>query len=280
MHGEPMRERSQHSRELETAPRNESVNRPPLADMRIVSKSFVAADGVHRLILRDIGFTVSAGEVIALLGPSGTGKSTTLRILLGLDEAYEGHTRLAAKRVGVMFQEPRLLPWMDVAANIRVVVPAGQPMPDLAALLERVQLGGAASLLPRQLSLGMARRVALARALAVSPDLLVLDEPFASLDARMGAALAEVVARHAQDTASAVLMATHDLTQALQIATRVLVLAGRPATLAADIPVPREADSGAKAMLQARLLRQFAFLAGGNSAKSGPDQLPPALSVA
>jgi NitT/TauT family transport system ATP-binding protein len=275
-----MPERIQHTDDGATAFQNGSLTRSPLADMRLLSKSFATADGAQRVVLRDIAFAIAPGEVVALLGPSGTGKSTTLRILLGLDVAFEGQTGLAARRVGIMFQEPRLLPWMDVAGNIRVVVPAGQPMPDLAVLLESVQMSGAESLFPRQLSLGMARRVALARALAVSPDLLVLDEPFASLDVRMGAALAEVVARQAQARAAAALMATHDLAQALQIATRVLVLAGRPATLAADVAVPREADSGVRAMLQARLVRQFAFLGGANSAKSGPDQLPPALSVA
>jgi NitT/TauT family transport system ATP-binding protein len=128
------------------------------------------------------------------------------------------------------------------------------PQPDIGSLLETVQLGHAGGLRPQQLSLGMARRVALARALAISPDLLVLDEPFASLDMRLGAALAEGVAGWARRTGAAVVLATHDLAQALERVSRLLILAGGPATLCADVPV-----NGDPA-LYARLVTDFAFL--------------------
>ena len=149
--------------------------------------------------------------------------------LLGLDKAYEGHVHHDIRRVGVVFQEPRLLPWMTVEDNIRLVVTHDMKPPDIRFLLETVQLGHAAALRPRQLSLGMARRVALARALAISPELLVLDEPFASLDARLGAALAESVAHWANSTGAAVIVATHDLAQAMQRVSRLLILSGVPA---------------------------------------------------
>jgi len=225
-----------------------------MLSLRIDRKVFASRD-----VLRDIEFAVRGGEVVALLGPSGIGKSTVLRMLLGLDRAYDGQVRIAARRVGVMFQEPCLLPWLDVAANLRLVVGRGDPAPDIGALLDRVQLPGAAALFPRQMSLGMARRAALARALAVSPDLLVLDEPFASLDARMGAALADVVAEQARAAGAAVLMATHDVGQALTVASRLLILAGEPATLADDVAVPE--DPGARAALRGALTARFAFLA-------------------
>ena len=122
-----------------------------------------------------------------------------------------------------------------------------------------VRLPDAGGLYPRQLSLGMARRAALARALAVSPEVLVLDEPFASLDPQLAAALADVVERWTRDTGAAVLLATHDLAQALQLASRVLVLAGTPATLAADVAVPAGSDAAARAALHAKLTGQFRF---------------------
>jgi NitT/TauT family transport system ATP-binding protein len=242
----------------------------PMLSVRIDRKAFASRRGDARQVLRDIAFSVHGGEVVALLGASGSGKTTTLRILLGLDPVYEGEMRINARRVGVMLQEPLLLPWLDVAANLRLVVPRGDPAPDIGALLNRVQLPGAAPLFPRQLSLGMARRAALARALAVSPDVLVLDEPFASLDARTGAALGQVVADHAKSDGAAVLMAMHDVGQALAIAARLLILAGQPATLAADLTVP--ADAGRRAALLTSLTTAFPFLTGDRPDEAYPDQ--------
>ncbi|HEY4171673.1 MAG TPA: ATP-binding cassette domain-containing protein [Rhodopila sp.] len=234
--------------------------------MRIDRKVFVAPDGVGREVLRDIGFSIAGGEVIALLGASGIGKSTMLRILLGLDAGFGGWVRDSGWRIGVMFQEPRLLPWLTVAENLRLVMTDRVPRLDVGGLLETVRLPGAGGLYPRQLSLGMARRVALARALAVSPELLVLDEPFASLDTQLAAALAEVVGRWTRDTGAAVLVATHDLAQALQLASRVLVLSGVPATLAADVAVPAGGDV---ATLRARLAGEFPFFTAGDAGLAG-----------
>jgi NitT/TauT family transport system ATP-binding protein len=230
-------------------------------EARIDRKVFVAADGTRRQVLRDIRIAIAGGEVIALLGASGIGKSTTLRILLGLDQAFDGDVRGRDWRIGVVFQEPRLLPWLTVADNLRLVVTDRMPRPDIEALLAMVRLPDAGGLYPRQLSLGMARRAALARALAVSPELLVLDEPFASLDPQLAGALADVVGRWTRDTGAAVLVATHDLTQALQLASRVLVLAGAPATLAADVAVPAGRDVAA---LRVRLAGEFPFFTAGD----------------
>lgn len=239
-----------------------------MLDVRIDRKVFVPESGDGRCILADIAFRAMPGEVIGLLGASGAGKSTLLRIVLGLDMGFSGHVRRDFRRVGVVFQEPRLLPWLTVADNIRLVVTDDMPRPDIDGLLETVQLGHAGLLRPGQLSLGMARRVALARALAVSPELLVLDEPFASLDARLGALLADGVARWSRDTGATVVLATHDLAQALDRVSRLLILAGSPAALHADVPVP----SGGNAALQARLLEQYAFLGADNGAKPDLEQ--------
>jgi ABC-type nitrate/sulfonate/bicarbonate transport system ATPase subunit len=224
-------------------------------------------------VLRDIRFAARAGEVLALLGPSGMGKSTTLRIIMGLDRDFTGHVHRPPGRLGVMFQEPRLLPWLSTADNLRLVA-EDLPAAHIEALLAEVGLEGTGPKLPRALSLGMARRAALARALAVAPELLVLDEPFASLDARRTAELAAVVARRARDGAAIVVMATHDLAPALAIADRILVLAGRPATLAADIARAEYPDPAA---LRRALLARFPFLTAPDGAETeAEDQaLPP-----
>ena len=222
-------------------------------NVRITGRSYLG-----RAVLGDIAFEAGPGEVLALLGPSGTGKTTTLRIATGLDRGFGGAVSRPAGRLGVVFQEPLLLPWLDVAANLRLVEP-GLDDAAITRLLDVVGLPETAHLLPRQLSLGMARRIAFARALAVRPSLLVLDEPFASLDPRLAALLATVTTEAARDLRCTVLMATHDLDQAVQVAGRILILAGTPASLAADVacpPVPGRAAF-------ARSLRiRFPFLEG------------------
>ena len=205
-----------------------------------------------RHVLAGIRFAAKPGEVLALLAPSGTGKTTTLRILLGLDKDFSGSVAVPRGRVGAVFQEPRLLPWLDVAANLRLVAPELRAV-DIESFLHLAGFSDTAGLLPRALSLGMARRVALARALAVRPALLVMDEPFASLDTRLAAQLGRDITAHARTIGAVTVMATHDLEQALTIADRVLVLGGcAPATLSADL---RAAETSAAAMR-----REFAFL--------------------
>jgi ABC-type nitrate/sulfonate/bicarbonate transport system ATPase subunit len=240
-----------------------------MLDVQIDRKTFLTESGAERTVLHDVRFSIARGEIVGLLGASGVGKSTMLRILLGLDEAFEGQVRRDCHRIGVVFQEPRLLPWLTVAENIQLVVTADMPQPDIEALLATVRLPHVARLRPRQLSLGMARRVALARALAISPDLLVLDEPFASLDTRLGAGLADGVAAWAHQTGAAIVLATHDLAQALERVSRLLILAEMPATLCADLPVP-EAGDGA---LYTKLCHDFAFLRADSSQPA--QQAPP-----
>lgn len=216
----------------------------------ITTKSFGA-----RPVLAEVRFNARPGEVLALLAPSGTGKTTALRIVMGLDRDFSGSVERPAGRIGALFQEPRLLPWLSVAANIRLVAPE-VTQAAMDALLADVDLHGQGDLLPKQISLGMARRAAIVRALAVGPSLLVLDEPFASLDPGLAARLASTVMRQARGIGATVLMATHDLDQALAIADRILVLAGTaPATLVADI-----ASSAASA---GEIRTRFTFLEGG-----------------
>ncbi len=224
-----------------------------MLDARITTKRLPSGD----VLLRDVHLTAGPGEIVALLGASGTGKTSTLRILLGLDGDFEGTVRRSATRVGAVFQEPRLLPWRSVADNIRLVIPSGQNTPDIGALLRDVGLVGSETLYPGQLSLGMARRAALARALAIAPDLLVLDEPFASLDPGTSGVIAACLASVQRTRRAAIVIVLHDIDLATALATRIVVLAGRPATVAYQADIAAGAD---RATVRAELIRQFPFV--------------------
>ena len=235
-----------------------------MLDVHIDAKVFPSpGHGAARQILRDVAFRAVQGEVLAILGPSGMGKSTILRICIGIDRDFQGSVHLPPGKLSVMFQEPRLLPWLTVEENLWLV----QPGLDVAAVLREVLLPSVEKSLPSALSLGMARRVALARALAVDPKILVLDEPFASLDQSLGNALGARIADRALRHDTLVLLSTHDVDQALAMATRILVLADDPATLSADIAVPSRRAGAETSRLRQDLLMRFAFLGSQEMAK-------------
>jgi len=198
----------------------------PAARVRGLTKAF----GDH-LVFDRFDLDVARGERVAILGASGCGKSTLLRCIAGLEHADDG-TIATQGDVGVVFQEPRLFPWLTVEKNVAFGARTNEERARVPGLLGLVGLGHAGALLPKALSGGMAQRAALARALVRDPDVLLLDEPFAALDAlrriELRAALNEILtfAR-----ASAILV-THDVDDALAIADRVIVLAGSPAEIA------------------------------------------------
>lgn len=212
------------------------------------------------MLLRAVRLTAGPGEIVALLGASGTGKTSTLRILLGLDRDFEGSVKCTARRVGALFQEPRLLPWRTVGDNIRLVIPRGRPMPDVALLLRGLGLAGSETLHPGQLSLGMARRVAVARSLAIEPDLLILDEPFASLDPSASGLVATCLLSLSRERRTTLVIAMHDIDRAVALATRVVVLAGRPATIACQADIAADASEADRAAVRAELMGMFPFL--------------------
>ena len=163
-------------------------------EVNIARKAFTNAAGERHDVLVDFNFALGAGEVGVLVGPSGCGKSTLLKILAGLDHDYEGRvTRPTDARVGMVFQEPRLLPWRSVEENVRLAAPQADEA-QLSALFAVLELDAHRSHFPGELSLGLARRVALARAFAVEPDFLILDEPLASLDDALAARLRDEIA--------------------------------------------------------------------------------------
>ncbi len=216
---------------------------PGRLEVCIKQKFFRAASGDNLHVLGELAFTLANGEVAALVGPSGCGKTTLLRIIAGLDCDYQGTVRLPAHcRLGMVFQEPRLLPWRTVEANVRLAAPDATDA-TLDALFQTLGLATHRGHYPGELSLGLARRVALARAFAVAPDLLVLDEPFVSLDAalaeRLRAELVELVTRRPVTT----LLVTHDVEEAIGLADRLLVMSGGPARIVAAVPVTRPRGS-------------------------------------
>lgn len=181
-------------------------------------------------VLGALTLSVARGERLALLGPSGIGKSTLLRILLGLDREFEGRLD-APERTAPVFQEPLLLPWRKARANL--TIPA-RITPDAAeAWLARVGLAGLGDRYPRQLSLGQQRRLGLARGFAAGPDILLMDEPFASLDAGTAGRMVALTDAMLAETGAGLVLVTHDPREAEALGARALTLAGRPARLIA-----------------------------------------------
>jgi NitT/TauT family transport system ATP-binding protein len=216
-------------------------------DVRIKRKAFTAAAGDRLELLRDMSFALADREVGVLVGPSGCGKTTMLRIIAGLDRDFEGAITRPPGRIGMVFQEPRLLPWRCVEDNVRLVAP-GIDDATLAALFVVLELEGYRRHYPGELSLGLARRVALARAFAIEPELLLLDEPYASLDAALARRLREQLAALMETRAMTALLVTHDLEEAVRLGDRIFLLATRPTRMLAELPlaVPRRARSEAE----------------------------------
>ena len=202
-------------------------------------------------MLGELAFSLRAGEVAALVGPSGCGKTTLLRIIAGLERDFEGEVTLPAHgTLGMVFQEPRLLPWRTVEQNVRLAAP-GATDANLEALFRSLGLAAHRDHYPGELSLGLARRVALARAFAVEPDLLLLDEPFVSLDDALAARLREELADLVNSRHVTTLLVTHDVDEAIALADRLLLLSASPARVLAEVPVARPRAAHAREELAA-----------------------------
>lgn len=212
---------------------------PPPISVEIARKVYRSDRAQAVEAVRDLRFGIGAGERVCLIGPSGTGKTTALRIIVGLDRDYDGRISPdpASLRIGVVFQEPRLLPWRTVEANVRLVLPRRERARDLDGLFAALGLAPWRARYPGELSLGMERRVALARALAVDPSLLVLDEPFVSLDEQAAAGLRKAVVAASARQGRSILMVTHNVREALNLADRLVLLTPRPASVLADVPL-------------------------------------------
>ncbi|MBA3875757.1 MAG: ABC transporter [Anaerolinea sp.] len=225
------------------------------------------------LVVRDISLSIAPGEVVAILGASGCGKSTLLRIAAGLDSPSAGVVRIDGSpvagvdaRCAVAFQEPRLLPWRTLAGNVGLGLPRESRRQDaalrVAELLDLVELTAFANHRPREVSGGMAQRTSLARALARNPGVLLLDEPFGSLDALTRLKMQDLLLDVHAAAPTTVLLVTHDVDEALQLADRVVLLGTEPgregATIREVLGVPgqrpRDRGSAELAELRATLL--------------------------
>lgn len=192
-------------------------------EIDIRAKSFAG-----RPVLGPIRLTLGQGQRVAILGPSGIGKTTFLRIVAGLDEDFEG-TVTEIGRTTVVFQEPTLLPWRTALENI--TLPAGVTAEVARTLMAEVGLAGKDALFPRQLSLGQQRRLALARAFAPAPSTLLMDEPFASLDAETAGRMLELTAALLERAGASLIFVTHDPAEAAHLKAQPMTLRGSPATL-------------------------------------------------
>jgi NitT/TauT family transport system ATP-binding protein len=213
-----------------------------MLSVEIARKAYPVRGGPGQLeVLRRLTLAIAAGEIVALVGPSGCGKTTLMKIIAGLDTEYEGRVTWAAAAppaVGVVFQEPRLLPWRTVRENLLLVLPQGRQTASADELLMRLGLWPFRDSYPAQLSLGMARRVAIARAFAVAPEIVLLDEPFVSLDPAMAERSRDVLLEAWAARPTTALIVTHDLVEAASLADRIVMLSSRPARLVADVAVP------------------------------------------
>ncbi|WP_255827025.1 ABC transporter ATP-binding protein [Amycolatopsis sp. GM8] len=228
-----------------------------MLEVNELNHRFGAGENVH-LAIRDLSFTVETGQLACIVGPSGCGKSTLLRCIGGLLPPSEGTVNLHGDRVSgvpedlaVVFQDysRSLFPWLTVAGNVEFPLrsrrlPRAERRARVQQALEWVGLAGTARKFPWQLSGGMQQRVSIARALASRPALLLMDEPFASVDAQTRFELEDLLRRVQREQGSTVLVVTHDIDESVYLGDRVLVLSSSPASIVADLTVdlPEQRD--------------------------------------
>lgn len=226
-----------------------------------------------RLVLNNLEFTANTGEFVAIVAPSGAGKSTLLNIIAGLDKRFSGklqfnqqplHPFSKEVHLSCMFQEPRLMPWLSVLENLLLVT---SQRAHAEKLLQAVGLQEYLHHYPLQLSGGMQRRVALARAFCIQPHLLLMDEPFISLDAPTAEKLQQILLDLWENQRPTVLFVTHHLEEALKLADRILFLSSAPAQIILSHPVtlnrPRAINDENITQLKQKLMQQYPALLAG-----------------
>jgi NitT/TauT family transport system ATP-binding protein len=229
-------------------------------EIRIEEKTHIGVDGTRIPAIRDLLLEVRPQSMTVLMGPSGCGKTTLLRIVAGLDTRFLGRVHVPDNtRIGIMFQEPRLLPWRTVRQNIAIVA-ENLSNAELDHLASAVGIADMLPRYPQELSLGLARRVALARAFAPRPDLLLLDEPFVSLDERTADRLRRLLLDVWSARPSTALLVTHNPREAILLADQLVLLAPRPTHVVAVVPlaIPQaKRDAAVVEEIYADLLKRY-----------------------
>lgn len=208
----------------------------------IQDKTFpaIASANPHQAIA-GLKFTLHRNEFVCLVGPSGCGKTTLLNIIAGLDRDFQGNITLDKQggkpKIGYVFQNPRLLPWRTVRENITLALPEEIPETTIDSLLATMNLSAMQHVYPERLSLGMSRRVAIIRAFAVDPDILLLDEPFVSLDPPTARQVRSLLLQLWQQRPHTILFVSHDLREAITLADRLIFLSAPPMHVVSEIPV-------------------------------------------
>jgi NitT/TauT family transport system ATP-binding protein len=192
--------------------------------------------------IKNFKLLLNSHEFVCLVGPSGCGKTTLLNNIAGLDQQFDGDIlidqQVHAPKMGYVFQQPRLLPWRTVRENIELVFAPGADLQIIDSLLAIMQLTHVAQAYPAHLSLGMSRRIAIIRAFAVNPDILLMDEPFVSLDAPTARHLQQLLVQLWQQRPHTILFVTHDLREAIILADKLVFLSAAPMKIVTEIQVP------------------------------------------
>lgn len=210
--------------------------------INIDNKTFPATgDAGVRHVISDLQLSLTSGEFVCLVGPSGCGKTSLLNIIAGLDQQFAGEITLGLQqhnpRIGYVFQNPRLLPWRTVRENIELVLPDDHNPDSIDVLLQTMNLLDVQNVYPERLSLGMSRRVSLVRAFAIDPNILLMDEPFVSLDPPTARQVRALLIKLWAARPHSILFVSHDLREAITLADRLVFLSASPMTVVSEIPV-------------------------------------------
>ncbi len=231
----------------------------PAIELRGTSKAFRTSSGVPHTAVHDLDLTIGHGEFVAVVGPTGCGKSTTLSLVSGLEEATEGAVLVAGepvrgiqRRVGFVFQQDAVFPWRTVLSNVMAGprfrrVPKDEAKKQARMWLAKVGLQAFEDRYPHQLSGGQRKRVALAQTFVNDPEILLMDEPFSALDVQTRALMSDELLELWSGTGASVVFVTHDLEESIALADKVVVMTAGPATVKAvfeiDLPRPRKVES-------------------------------------
>jgi NitT/TauT family transport system ATP-binding protein len=241
----------------------------PLLELRNVTKEYIDDNGKSITVLNDIDLSVNYNEFISVVGPSGCGKSTLLRMIMGLERCtrgdilFKGQSMRGGKvnpHMAMVFQSFGLFPWLTVIENVEfglesMHIPKAQRREKSLSIIQEVGLEGFEDAYPRELSGGMKQRVGIARALVIDPEILLMDEPFSSLDPLTAEALREEVLKvwsNKFTTPDVVIMVTHNVEEAVYLSDRIIILSHRPANVVkqVDIDIPRPREKRDKAIYE------------------------------